>query len=49
MASEALSHPYQVPALNCAALQKMLENIDSSKLRKYKHYYNTPKINIFDV
>ena len=37
-ASEALSHPYQDPALNDAALQEMLEKIDSSKLGKYKHY-----------
>ena len=38
MASEALSHPYQDPALTDAARQEMLEKIDSSKLGKYKHY-----------
>ena len=35
MASEALSQPCQDPALNDAALQEMLEKIDSSELRKY--------------
>ena len=34
MASEALSQPCQDPALNDAALQEMLEKIDSSELSK---------------
>ena len=38
MASETLSQPYQDPTLNDAALQEMLERIDSSNLGKYKHY-----------
>ena len=48
-ASEASSHLYQDPALNDAALQEMLEMIDSSKLGKQSIIYNTPRINIFDV
>ena len=35
MASEALSQPSQDRAINDAALQEMLEKIDSSELRKY--------------
>ena len=35
MASEALSQTCQDPALNDAALQELLEKIDSSELRKY--------------
>ena len=47
MASEALSQPCQDPALDDAALQEMLENIDSSELRKY--YYNTTRMNVFNL
>ena len=35
MVSEALSQPCQDPALSDAALQEMLEKIDSSELNKY--------------
>ena len=47
MASEALSQPCQDPALNDAAFQEMLENIDSRELSKY--IYNTARMSVFNL